>query len=141
MPGIIPTATVAYGTDSPNQVADIDRTTVLYASGGIAERSQDAQIRRILSGVIDVGYGNVSPTVVPSQSVLGICCGSCPQAVIWLPEHLAWLARHDRGRRRTQLTDEPSRESRAARKVPGFIVPGTVSRAALPSVSRQAADR
>jgi hypothetical protein len=27
MPGIIPTTTVAYGTDSPNQVADIDRTT------------------------------------------------------------------------------------------------------------------
>ena len=32
MPGIIPTATVAYGTDSPNQVADIDRTTDMSAA-------------------------------------------------------------------------------------------------------------
>ena len=93
------------------------------------------------SGVIDVGYGNVSPTVVPSQSVPGICCGELPASIIWLQEHLARLARHGRGRRRTQLADEPSRESPAARKVPGFIALGTVSRAALPPVSRQAADR
>lgn len=97
--------------------------------------------RRILVGSYRRGLRKCVPDGRFSQSVPGICCGSCPQAFFWLQEHLAWLARHNRGCRRTQLTDEPSRESPAARTVPGFIVLGTVSQAALPPVSRQAADR
>jgi hypothetical protein len=93
MPGIIPTATVAYGTDSPNQVADIDRTTDMSAA---ADKHHGTNIhayrrlgaRRVRRGVMTERERSRGTRAKPSADYFGLprgawLLGNCAQALLF----------------------------------------------------------